>query len=238
MKNSRVLGTSLRGDVGDKAYRMLREAIVNGTIAGGQRLVEVAICDWLKVSRTPARDALRRLQSDGLVEPAVGGGLQVVSYDLNALYELYAVREVLEAKAAGEAATNATPLERMALETSIREQQANAGDVAWFVEENRRFHEKLSHAAHNRFLLRALHALNDSVALLGPSAITTVEWVGRAIRQHAAIVDAISRGDSAAASEAMRSHVRDGFERRMTASAAKAKGASPSVSAASARRAQ
>ena len=52
--------TGLRGDVSDRAYRSLREGILDGSIAPGQRLVELAICDWLQVSRTPARDALRR----------------------------------------------------------------------------------------------------------------------------------------------------------------------------------
>jgi DNA-binding GntR family transcriptional regulator len=223
VKQSPIIGSSLRGDVSDMTYRTLRESILNGTLGGGQRLVELALCDWLKVSRTPAREALRRLHSDGLVEPAIGGGLQVVTYDLNALHELYAVREVLEAKAAAEAARNATPFERLELEESVRQQQANTGDVKWFVEENQRFHEKLSYAAHNRFLLRALNALNDSVALLGPSAITTVDWVAHATRQHVEIVQAIGRQDSAAAGEAMRKHVHDGFQRRVAATLKKGK---------------
>ena len=68
---------------------------MDGSIGPGQRLVELAVCDWLQVSRTPVRDALRRLQSNGLLELAPGGGLRVVSYDLNGLTELYVVREVL-----------------------------------------------------------------------------------------------------------------------------------------------
>lgn len=207
----------LRGDVGERAYRTLREGIRDGSIAPGQRLVELALCDWLKVSRTPVRDALRRLQASGLVELAPGGGLQVATYDLNALNELYLVREVLEGTATGEAARHATQAELSALQESIRLQRDLANDIPAFAIENQAFHGHLYQAAHNRFLVRTLHALHDSVALLGPTAINTKEWVQRAIAQHIEIVDAISRRDPVRATELMRMHIRSGFERRVIA---------------------
>lgn len=213
-KNEGLRQTGLRGDVSDRAYRALQEGILNGSISPGQRLIETAICEWLQVSRTPARDALRRLQASGLVEAAPGGGLQVVSYDVNALYELYVVREVLEGTAAGEAAKNATAAELRALEDSIKSQRSIAEDINLFADENKTFHAQIYQAAHNRFLTRTLHALHDSVALLGPTAINTPEWVKLAIDQHCEIASAIAQRDSAKATEAMRAHIRNGFERR------------------------
>ena len=206
--------TGLRGDVSDRAYRSLREGILDGSIAPGQRLVELAICDWLQVSRTPARDALRRLQSSGLVEPAAGGGVQVVSFDVNALHELYLVREVLEGTAAAEAARNATPAELAALHDSMAAQAGLRADVQAFAQENKACHGLIYQAAHNRFLVQTLQSLHDSVALLGPTAIDSPQWVARAIEQHHDIADAIAARDTARAGDAMRRHIRQGFERR------------------------
>lgn len=211
----RAKGT--RGDLGDRVYQALRDGIIDGSIAPGQRLVELAICEWLDVSRTPARDALRRLQSDGLAEPAPGGGLQVVQYDVNALYELYLVREVLEGTAAAEAARNAKPAEVHALEESIDRQRGMARNIQAFTAENKHFHHRLYEAAHNRFLVRTLQSLTDSVSLLGPTAIDTAEWVKQATGQHARITEAIGRRDADEAAEAMREHMRDGFKRRLAA---------------------
>jgi DNA-binding GntR family transcriptional regulator len=206
-----------RGDLGDSVYQALRDGILDGSIAPGQRLVELAICDWLKVSRTPARDALRRLQSDGLAEAAPGGGLQVVHYDVNALHELYLVREVLEGTAAAEAARNASSAEILVLQESVELQRGMSRSIESFTQENKHFHEQLYAAAHNRFLIRQLKSLTDSVSLLGPTAITTSEWIRHAASQHALITEAIGRREADAAEQAMRQHIRDGFERRLVA---------------------
>ncbi len=213
--NNVLRPSGLRGDLGERTYRTLRDGILDGSIALGQRLVELPICEWLQVSRTPVRDALRRLQTSGLVELAPGGGLQVVRYDVNALNELYVVREVLEGTAAGEAARNATPAEVRTLQESIRLQEGMADDIHSFASENKVFHGYLYGAAHNRFLLRTLHALHDSVALLGPTAINTPEWVKRAIVQHSEIVGAIVARDPVRATELTRVHIRNGFENRL-----------------------
>ena len=217
MGKVKELRSGLRGDVGERAYNALREGIMDGSIAPGQRLVELAVCEWLKISRTPAREALRRLQASGLLEPSAGGGLQVVSYDVNALYELYVVREVLEGTAAGEAARNASEAELAALKESIRLQRGMAKDIDSFARENQVFHGHIYRAAHNRFLIKTLQGLSDSVALLGPTAINTTDWVKLAISQHAAIVEAICARDAENAAGIMRLHIRNGFERRVQA---------------------
>lgn len=216
-KTNQLRRSGLRGDVGERAYKALRDGIMDGSIAPGQRLVELAVCDWLQISRTPAREALRRLQSNGLVEFSPGGGLQVVTYDVNALYELYVVREVLEGTAAAEAAKNATEAELLTLQESIRLQKNMSGDINSFAQENQAFHAHIYHAAHNRFLVKTLQSLHDSVALLGPTAINSTEWVEHAIAQHSEIVEALCQRDATKAAEITRAHIRNGFERRLLA---------------------
>src|SRR3954453_11466287 len=93
------------------AYERLHEAIREGAIEPGQRVMETDISAWLRVSRTPVREALRRLQAEGLLEHAAGGGLAVAVYDLRAIAEFYAMRESLEGTAAALAASNADATE-------------------------------------------------------------------------------------------------------------------------------
>jgi DNA-binding GntR family transcriptional regulator len=209
-----TLPTAPRGDTGERAYRALHAAIVDGSISPGKRLVEAALCEWLQVSRTPVREALRQLRSNGLVEVGPSGGLQVASYDLAALNELYVVREMLEATAAGEAARNASEAEIMALQDSLRRQRDSVRDFETFSRENVVFHRLLYAAAHNRFLLRTLAALSDSGALLGSTAIDRPEAVDRALSQHARLASAIAKRDAQKAFEIMRQHIRTGFARR------------------------
>lgn len=205
-----------RGDLSSHVYDALREGIVDGSVHPGQRLIELDICQWLNVSRTPTRDALRRLQSDGLVEAAPGGGLKVARYDVNALHELYLVREVLEGSAAGEAARSASSAEILGLRSSVEQlQDLLHSDIESFANENRNFHEQVYAAAHNRFLIRTLKSLADSLLLLGPTAINTPEWRKHSIAQHSEITEAIAKRDAGAAEQAMRQHMRDGFARRL-----------------------
>jgi hypothetical protein len=90
-----------------------------------------------------------------MVEPAPGGGPQVVSYDVNALYELYVVRDVLEATAAGEAAKSASEAELRTLEEKHRVTARHFGDIDSFVQENKALRDQIYGAAHNRFLERS-----------------------------------------------------------------------------------
>src|SRR5262245_24918877 len=88
----------------DWAYERLHEAIREGALEPGQRLMETEVSAWLRISRTPVREAMRRLLAEGLLEPAANGGLAVVVYDLAAISEFYATRERLEGAAAALAA--------------------------------------------------------------------------------------------------------------------------------------
>jgi DNA-binding FadR family transcriptional regulator len=102
----------------------------------------------------------------------------------------------------------------MALQDSLRRQRESVRDFEVFSRENVVFHRLLHAAAHNRFLLRTLAALSDSVALLGSTAIDRPEAVDRALSQHARLASAIAKRDAQKAFEIMRQHIRTGFARR------------------------
>jgi DNA-binding GntR family transcriptional regulator len=192
---------------GDLAYQRLFESIERGTLKPGARLRELELSTWLGASRTPIREALGRLEGEGLIARDPSRGMIVA--------ELYAMREVLEGTAAALAARHASEAEVDALR-EIAQRDRGLADAARIARVNRLFHETLFRAAHNRFLLRAVSALRQSMVLLGPTTLATAGRPGKARGEHEAIVEAIARRDPAGADEAARTHIRAAYRARLT----------------------
>lgn len=207
------------GGLAEHAYRAIRNAIQEGQIEAGQRVLELELCSWLKVSRTPIREAMRRLQSDGMLVHAPGGGLSVAQHDLRAVAELYDVRERLEGTAASLCARFADATEIHMLRAMLDSHRQLPNDPKVHARENILFHEQIYRAAHNRFLLKSLQDLHDSVVLLGRTTFTARGRIAEALAEHQAIVAAIARRDEAAAEDLARRHVRRGYELRLGAMA-------------------
>src|SRR3546814_7644538 len=91
----------------EAAYDLLRTAVMDGLLKPGQRLREIAVSAWLDMSRTPVREAFRRLERDGLITFAPNRGMTVTELDHGTVTELYHMREVLEGTAASLAAQHA-----------------------------------------------------------------------------------------------------------------------------------
>jgi DNA-binding GntR family transcriptional regulator len=197
------------------AYNMLHEAIREGTIEPGQRIMEVELSSWLRMSRTPVREAMRRLQAEGMVDHAPGGGMAVVLYDLRAIGEFYATRESLEGTAAALAAKNADDTEIRILSARLDAMRALPLDARMHARENQAFHEQIYHAAHNRFLLKSLRTLLNFTPLLGRTTYNAPGRVANALAEHAEIVEAIRARDPSRAEEAARRHIRHSHESRV-----------------------
>src|SRR5687767_14246238 len=103
----------------EHAYRRLRDAIRDGTLKPGQRLMEIEVADWLNVSRTPVRDAIRRLEAEGMLAHAPRNGIVVATLDRQAVMELYVMREVLEGTAARLCARHASDMEVLELQELV-----------------------------------------------------------------------------------------------------------------------
>ena len=204
-------------NLAQQAYARLREAIETGAIEPGRRLMETQVSLWLQVSRTPVREAMRRLAAEGLLEAGAAGGLCVASYDAVAVRELYSVREQLEGAAASMAASNADPHEVEALQARVRGQAALPPDMRVHAGENKLFHEGVYRAAHNRFLLKSVQALQDAMILLGQRNFAVPGRIKSSIAEHHQIVRAIAARDPALAEEAARRHIRNGYASRVKA---------------------
>ncbi len=218
MRRTATLPLPAGQSLAEQAYERFRQGLRSGALQPGQRVLEAELAERLGMSRTPVREAIRRLQSEGLLAPGPGGGLCVAAYGHAEVDELYVMREALEGTAARLAAQHAGRPDIMLLQRMVAEEAGLPAEAV--AEHNRRFHRALHQAAHNRYLLRALSALSDALLLLGP---TTLELPGRAVaarEEHARIVAAVAARDAAGAEAAARAHIQAAHAARLGMAAA------------------
>ncbi len=197
------------------AYRKLKNAIQSGTLAPGTRIREMEIAERFAISRTPVRDAIRRLEADGMISFVPRQGAVVSRLDHQETMELYDLREVLEGTAAGFAARHASAAEIAELEELVASEEPIHDDPEQLAELNRIFHSVLYRAAHNRYLERALLNLRDSMALLGGTSLRVAGRYETAHEEHDTIVRAIARRDAETAETAARAHIRNAQRARL-----------------------
>jgi DNA-binding GntR family transcriptional regulator len=199
-----------------EAYELLLEEIEDGGLPPGTRLREAELAGRLSISRTPVREALKRLELQGLVAHEPHHGAVVASLEYGEVAELYLLREVLEGTAARLAAQHATMVEIGVLRDMVDRDRALTDQPAELARTNRLFHQQVRDSARNRFVNRALENLRLSLALL---AGTTLGAQGRgdaAVAEHAAIVDRIAARDQDGAEAAARQHIQTAFKTRVT----------------------
>ena len=198
------------------AYGPILEAIDAGLFRPGDRLVESDLARRFGVSRTPVREALQRLETQGLVTRD-GRSLIVASLDHGQMAELYVVRGSLEGLAANLAARHATEEEVAVMRAMCEEDRSLLGDPRALARANRRFHHQIHLASHNRFLVQQLGLVHRSMALLAETSLAAEGRGLHALSEHDAIVSAIAARDPAGAEAALRSHISRAFEVRLTA---------------------
>jgi len=193
----------------DQVHADLLERIVAGELSPGSRLRQEALAAELGVSRTPLREALSRLVSEGLVELVPNRGATVACRDFNDMEQAWRARFVLEPGAARLAAErhDAESVER--LRATVRRQREVAGDVAASFEVNREFHLALVAASGNAHLLRFAELLWMSrigVPIFARQARDRAHVLAWA-EDHEAITDAVVAGSTARAERLTRAHI-------------------------------
>src|ERR1700742_1099548 len=198
----------------DYAYATLRRAIIEGRFAPGRRMREIELAEHLGISRTPTRQALTRLELEGLLNLRPRNGLVVSVLDMDAVDELYEMRAALEGTAAAMAAKHASPRDLAVLERLLAEGKKLDREPLTLYRHNRELHDAIQVASHNRYLEKSLSALQDAIALLGPTTLAERGRLAIAQAEHAAIVQAISQREEARADRLAREHVLSALEVR------------------------
>jgi DNA-binding GntR family transcriptional regulator len=192
----------------DRVYDELRDRLLRGDVPLGARLVEERLAEEFRTSRTPVREALRRLEGDGHLIRVAGGGLRPSMPNVRAMSQLYEVRIAIEELNVRRAATTGDRAALAAVRAdwlALGEQAALQGPDFVYADEG--FHRRLAEAGGNEFAVRVLGDVNDRIRLMRIHDFTTEDRVRATISEHLEIVEAALAGDPDAAASFMRAHV-------------------------------
>ncbi|MFS8544517.1 MAG: GntR family transcriptional regulator [Limnochordales bacterium] len=191
-------------------YTTVRDAILSNKFRPGERLSEERIAQQLQVSRTPVREALKRLHAEGLVEITPHRGAVARDPCGEELAEVCTVRDVLEGLAARLAARSISRIELYTLERLLNdmEQAMAEGRVEDLIEFNDQFHDTIWVATRNRYLAQQLRQLRQFISRLQVSTLTLPERQAEAHQEHVALYDALAAGDAEEAERRAREHFR------------------------------
>ncbi len=190
-------------------YRSLKEQIISGALAPDVRLIELAIAAEFNVSRTPVREALKRLAVENLVLADPARGMVVHAPDAREIEDVFIVREALDALAARLAAHRITPSElgRLRVVVNAMEDAIAGGRREQVVVANTHFHDVIYAAAGNEMLERLGRDLREFVRRFTTLPFASPDRVDHVLAEHRAIVAALEAHDPEAAEAASRSHL-------------------------------
>lgn len=193
----------------DDAYERLRTEIVSGRLQPNERLVEADIVSSLGVSRTAVRAALVRLEHDGLVEHERNRGAKVRLVGESEAIEILETRAALEGLIARKAAANVTEDDVALLREILASMRTllAGGDLLAASDRNVDLHGAIMRIARHRTAERLVSMLNSQLVRFQYRTILQPGRSERTLREHEAIVEAMARGDGAAAETAMRAHL-------------------------------
>lgn len=192
-----------------RAYDHIRRSILDSTIPVGTALSEYKLAQEIGVSRTPVREALKRLEQEGLVRAVARRGTFVADLSVCDIVEIYQVRIQLEGLAARAAAERMKPTEvdDLIAELDRSEKQSKRGRLESAREHDRRLHKSIVEATSNGRLARILATLEDQVHRIRQRAMSHTPRVPASLAEHRAVLQAIKKRDGAAAEKAMRDHL-------------------------------
>ncbi len=199
-----------RGDgLVDKAYKVIRDAILSRRLAPGSRLSVPEIARQLDISRSPVREAIARIEYEGLAQSVSHRGAVVVQIDLDELIGIYDLREVLEGLAARLAARAADTavLDELEQNWQAHHDAVESGDVDRHMELDAAFHALIRDVGGNPRVAANLRQLQGQIRVAMTTTVTRRGGMRTALAEHRALIDAIRDGDPAAAENVARDHI-------------------------------
>jgi DNA-binding GntR family transcriptional regulator len=200
--------------LGARAYRALWNGIVAGRIEPGTQLRPDTIAEQLEISTTPVREALHRMEADGLVVKLPYRGWFAREFTEREVRELYEMRAALECFSVRRACDRITAdeLKRLREHQSVGEAALRTGDMDAYRHYNRDLHTAILEAARNSYLTSAMGQLNLQSQVLIARTIRLVGRPSRAIQEHRELITLIGKRQHKAAQELMERHILSALE--------------------------
>ena len=193
----------------DVVFNTLRQAIITGEFAPGERLMEISLANRLGVSRTPVREAIRKLELEGLVIMIPRKGAQVARITEKNLRDVIEIRTVLEEFAAVLACEriDQSGLHDLcqAHEDFIR--SVENGDILDIVDKDETFHDTIFRATNNDRLISIINNLREQFYRYRMEYVKDIRQRSNLVEEHRELLDAISSRDSIKAKELMKTHL-------------------------------
>lgn len=196
----------------ERVEEALRQAILGGELSPGEPLVLADLSDQLGVSRTPIREAMRALASEGLIDMDSFRSATVHTPSLEEAREIYDLRLVLDPIAVRRAVERITP-EELETAQAIHETMLSSDDIGEWVDANREFHRALQQAARSDRLIGIIDGLRNSAAMqVALSLKAEGSQIAKANADHEKILQAFREGDTDAAVSLTEEHLRNTLE--------------------------
>lgn len=195
----------------ERAYQAISLAIANLELKPGESLTQDRLAKWLSISRTPVREALRRLEQDGMIQTVPGRGLVVTELTIKDVEDMLELLRLMDAHAAYLAAQRRTQAQadQLAAVTQALMSAAEQHDVDGWSAADKPYHEILLAASGNQLLRQAIQDVRRRLHRITINSATRPERLLECTREHHAVADAIVRGDAEAAAQLMRQHIEE-----------------------------
>ncbi|MBS3994936.1 MAG: GntR family transcriptional regulator [Alkaliphilus sp.] len=193
----------------DVVFEHLRNSILNGELKPLERLMEVQLAEQLGVSRTPVREAIRKLELEGLVIMVARKGAYVADVSVKDILDVLEVRCVLEGLAASLAAERMTEeeLEKLELISYNFKRHVENNDTEGMIEKDMQFHDQIIQATRNPKLIQIAQSLKEQVQRFRITYFSEYSNTKELLMEHQAILEAIANRDAAMAQKVAQQHI-------------------------------
>ncbi len=200
--------------VRDNVYETLKNAILTGELPAGSRIIETQYAEKLHISRTPLREAFRRLEQDGLVSYEVRRGVVVRAFTVEDVEEIFTIRNALMMLIAPSIVHNADDADFAKLDEILASMDLSqsAEDAEALAVQNRQFHHTLEHISDKKRILRVIDSQEEYIIRFSHIAIASVVRRSSAQQEHHQMVELLCQRDEEGFSALMRHHLEESKE--------------------------
>ena len=198
----------------DIAYEQLKHAIITGQLPAGSRIVETAYAEQLHISRTPLREALRKLERDGLVEYVLHRGVVVRAFTIQDIDEIFTIRNAMMMLILPSVIENVTPEALQKLRAILTEMDGaqERADAAALATLNRAFHGTIEHLSDKIRILRVIESQEEYIIRFSAMTIASIVRRSNAHQEHHQMVELLEKRDLPGMMTLMQHHLEESKE--------------------------